>query len=196
MSLLVRVITPPQRPSLRTINALDVLHQVGGNASILHSIDLNSSVRLLRQMRIRVSETYYDGSGWIHAGKVGHWAMMVSFWSLVAQQRAIGVWFEDDVRFVAHTWQRLVHFASSHAVARGLVWRASRYDACLIVSPSAAHTLLGRVRRDGIDNPTDLWMSARGLARPAPFRFQTHRFPSTITRTPVLRIRDVNAGLV
>lgn len=151
-------------------------------------------VALLRSERIRVSPTYYDGSGKIHAGKIGHWCSFLTFLQRIGTQ-GVGVWIEDDV--VLQSWKDVnaIQDAVSQASNAKPLQRFSHADGLLVVRNDPQ--LWQPLRERGITNPTDLLYAKLGLydVKNNARITKLPNVPSTITTTSLLHIQDVNSRL-
>lgn len=151
-------------------------------------------VELLRFERIRVSPTYYDGSGKIHAGKIGHWCSFLTFLQRIGTQ-GVGVWIEDDV--VLQSWKDIdvIQDAVSQASNAKPLQRFSHADGLLVVRNDPQ--LWQPLRERGITNPTDLLYAKLGLydVKHKAILSKLTNVQSTITSTSLLEIQDVNSRL-
>ena len=192
---------PRTSEPVRRRNAERLLARVP-EATALRAHNGTEALITFARLGIRVSEAYYDGSGWVNPGKLGHWATFLRFLEHVCRGTTMAIWMEDDVAFRAATWRALMRSLRvpprpGGVRARALLWRASEFDACVVSpSPKSACTLIERVRRDGIDNPTDIFVETRRLSWRTPVTFKVHRFPSTILTTePLVHVRGINAAI-
>ena len=151
-------------------------------------------VALLRLERIRVSPSYYDGSGEIHAGKIGHWCSFLTFLQRIGSQ-GVGVWIEDDIVLQSLTDVDAIQDAVSQASNAKPLQRFSHADGLLVVRNDPQ--LWQPLRESGITNPTDILYTNLGLydVKHKAMISKLTNIESTITSTSLLHIRDVNSRL-
>ena len=155
---------------------------------------------ILKRMNITVSPQYksWEGVGWVHAGKIGHWCSFLRFATFCDNAEAeFCVWLEDDIRMTAS----LFRIIRSHVKEYGTPLVAlGKGDEVNVLVGRHMQQLLRHFTNYTIVSPLDVTPDNRML-RTSLYLFDARRYHGAETSTlvcktcPLLSVAEVNSHI-
>jgi hypothetical protein len=157
--------------------------------------DGDNCSKLLNEENIRINPKYFDGSGLIQIGKVGHWCSFLNFLKVLNFSTAeIGIWIEDDADLKPEHLDKIKSFIYSKEIKPSHpMTRVSIADTVLVIQKSGIQSLWDPIVKFGILYPTDIYYKNLGLVMEKDLQIpRVKTVNSTISSTISLNISDLN----
>lgn len=195
-NIIWRIVTGYQTPE-RTRNVERILKSLNISIEVLNEYKGigNNCTNLLYKENIRINPKYFDGSGLIQSGKLGHWCSFLRFLKVLNSSNAeIGIWIEDDADLQPeHVNSIKAHIYSKDIKPAYPITRVSIADTVLVIQKSGFKSMWDPLVRNGILYPTDIFYKNLGLVLEKNLqisRIKTNN--STISSTISLNITNLN----
>ena len=171
-------LTSPQRLN----NALIIQSKLN-NSLIVQGINGTNALYTFSRLNVLISEKYYGGVKHINWGKLGKWASILNVLDKTSNQ--IAVIIEDDVKFSAVKWNKLLNYIENVKdwLKEPPFIRASPYNECLLLNGYNKNIFMNTVIKKGIDNPLDIFSYKYMLQKRLPFSFNVHGYRSELLKS-------------